>query len=95
MREKVLDEAKKIVTGSRHGAPEDTFGAIALLWSAYLDRLIFPHDVAIMMLLLKVGRASNGALEPCLDNYIDMAGYAACAAELADIAAAQNVIIKK
>ena len=85
IRTTVLEAAQKITAGSRHGKPEDTFAKIAALWEAYLGYPVTPHDVAMMMALLKVARARNSELNPCLDNYIDMAGYAACAAELADI----------
>lgn len=36
------------------------------------------EDVAIMMILLKIARIQTGTFKP--DNYIDIAGYAACAA---------------
>jgi Domain of unknown function (DUF6378) len=54
---------------------------IAALWSAHLGHLITPHDVALMMLLLKVARTAGGTFN--LDNYVDAAGYAGIAAELA------------
>ena len=41
-----------------------------------------PHDVAILMALLKIARVRSGRYKA--DNYIDLAGYAACAAEIAD-----------
>jgi hypothetical protein len=89
-RETVLDQAKAYVTRDRqndHGKPEDTFGLIADLWNAYLfggpKELVsgITHtDVAMMMALLKIARQrQNPAHE---DNYVDLAGYAACAAEL-------------
>lgn len=92
IRAAVLDEAKKIVTQDRceqYGGPEDSFRVIGELWAAYLrgrgvlksGEEIDPDMVANMMVLLKVARAST-AIEPKRDNYIDMAGYAACAAEL-------------
>lgn len=92
IRAAVLDEAKAIVTQDRceqYGGPEDSFRVIGELWSAYLrgrevlkpGEEIGPDMVANMMVLLKVARAST-AIEPKRDNYIDMAGYAACAAEL-------------
>ena len=92
IRAAVLDEAKAIVTQDRceqYGGPEDSFRVIGELWAAYLrgrgvlkpGEEIDPDMVANMMVLLKVARAST-AIEPKRDNYIDMAGYAACAAEL-------------
>lgn len=83
-RDEILSEASRIV-GSReadYGAPEDTFAYIADLWQVYLGagQKITPMDVAMMMILLKVARASAGRYKP--DTFIDIAGYAACAGEL-------------
>ena len=85
-RKTILDAAEKCVCHDRqdtHGRPEDSFGAIADLWTAYLDigRDITPVDVAQMMILLKVGRAKENPKHQ--DNWVDMAGYAACAGEIA------------
>jgi hypothetical protein len=41
---------------------------------------ITPHQVAIMLIDLKAARAWNN--EEHADNWIDMAGYAACGGEL-------------
>ena len=54
---------------------------IARLWSAYLDTLVAPSDVALMMALAKIARTKTGELNP--DDFIDMAGYAGIAGELA------------
>ena len=81
-REKLLDEAKAIVCGDRdqqYGKPEDSFCVIAKLWSDYLMRYLDERDVAMMMILLKVARNVSG--ESKRDNLVDIAGYAACAAE--------------
>lgn len=85
-RKTILEAAEKCVCHDRqdtHGSPEDSFGAIADLWTAYLDagREITPVDVANMMILLKVGRAKENPKHQ--DNWVDMAGYAACAGEIA------------
>lgn len=85
-RKTILDAAEKCVCRDRqdtHGKPEDSFSAIADLWTAYLDigRDITPVDVAQMMILLKVGRAKENPKHQ--DNWVDMAGYAACAGEIA------------
>lgn len=96
-REQLLDEAKRIVCADRegqYGAPEDNFETIGLLWGVYLRatrpelgkvvgvNFVTAHDVANMMVLLKVARAGT-ALHPKADNWVDIAGYAACAAEIA------------
>lgn len=85
-RKTILDAAEKCVCHDRqdtHGKPEDSFGAIADLWTAYLGtgQEIDPVDVANMMILLKIGRAKENPKHT--DNWVDMAGYAACAGEIA------------
>ena len=82
-RERILTEANKIVNGVRnevYGKPEDNFNLIADFWSHYLNKAVTAHDVAIMMILLKIARAKTG--KGSLDNYVDIAGYAACAGEV-------------
>lgn len=82
-REKCLREACEIVNGARnqaYGNVEDNFDRIASLWSIYLDTAVTPIDVAMMMVLLKAARVSTGTTH--LDNFVDVAGYAACAYEM-------------
>lgn len=82
-REDILDTAKEIVTGARqttYGTPEDSFSTIAGLWGSYLGVNVSPSDVAMLMVLLKVARSKGDA--GYADNYVDIAGYAACAGEL-------------
>ena len=86
-RADVLEQAKTIVNGERdeeYGVPENNFGRIARLWSTYLDEpdRIGPEDVAIMMMLLKVARLRSSFYES-MDSWVDIAGYAACGAEIA------------
>ena len=83
IRATVLNEAFDAVCNDRqgrYGAPEDCFRRIGDLWAVYLGRSVSELDVANMMVLFKMGRAMSG--KPHLDNYIDMAGYAACAGEI-------------
>ena len=83
-RAEVLDTAKEYVTKDRaadHGDMEDNFKTIAIYWSVHLNCDVLPHDVGTMMMLLKAARAKSNPSHA--DNYIDAAGYAACAAELA------------
>lgn len=82
-RKECLEEAGKAVLTDRentYGAPENNFKIISSLWSEYLGAEISPEDVANMMILLKIARTASGKYNP--DNYIDIAGYAACAAEI-------------
>ena len=83
-RKDFITEAEKNVTGHRvqdYGKPERNFQIIADLWSAYIgDHTFTPHDVAMMMALMKVGRIRNGGGTG--DSYVDLIGYAACAGEI-------------
>lgn len=77
-----LKAAADCVCGSReedYGSPEDNFAVIAALWTAYTGTDVAPKDVAMMMALLKIARAKAGS-KP--DTYVDLAGYAACGAEI-------------
>ena len=83
MRAEILDKAKKIVTTGRnaqYGEPEDNFANIAMLWSAYLYKTIESRDVAAMMILLKLARIKGTRVSD--DNWVDIAGYAACGGEV-------------
>ncbi len=83
-REEILKRAAEIVTKDRneqYGEPEDNFENIARLWSAYLLTGIDALDVGIMMILFKIARTP--ITRGTLDTYIDIAGYAACAGEIA------------
>lgn len=100
-RAEILDAAKKIVTGDRekqYGSPEDNFAAVAQMWEVYLrsqcvgegaDVCVAPEDVAMMMVLLKVGRLMTG--DYLADNYVDICGYVACAGEIAGKGATASV----
>lgn len=89
-REKLLDEAKRIVCGDRdqqYGKPEDNFEKISKLWSYYLTYPISKGDVAMMMILLKVAREGEKHKN---DNLVDIAGYAACVAECENCEGEEN-----
>lgn len=80
-RKQILDEASRIVCGGReYGTPEDNFSEIAALWSVYLRTKLKPKDVAVMMMLMKIARIKTGNAKS--DNWIDIAGYAACGGEI-------------
>ena len=82
-RAEILDTAKEYVTKDRaatHGDMESNLTAISHLWSIYLDTLIKPHEVGVMMTLLKCARSMQNPEHA--DNYIDGAGYLSCSAEL-------------
>lgn len=88
-RSDILDAANKCVCGDReqdYGSPEKNFELIANLWADYLQGVgvnldfLEPHDVAAMLALLKIARIASGHAKE--DNWIDLAGYAACGGEL-------------
>ena len=75
-----------------YGTPEDNFETIAEFWETYLSRAcvdedssvyIDATDVAMMMALLKIARIAGGS--GTRDSFIDLAGYAACGGECADV----------
>ena len=82
-RAETLEKAKVCVCGQReneYGSPEDNFTAIAGLWSVYKGVEFTANDVAMMMALLKIARIRTGTATD--DSYVDLAGYAACGAEI-------------
>ena len=95
----VLANAGQCVCGDRdesYGKPEDSFGTIAKMWNAYLDakpeKVIDSKDVAAMMSLLKLARIAGGVYKA--DNWIDLAGYAACGGEVEEVADRAAPVVK-
>ena len=92
-REEILKAAQSCVCGEReedYGSPEDNFRLIGDLWTSHLrqmcvgpgtDVCVFSSDVAAMMALLKIARIAMGSGKA--DNWVDLAGYAACGGEIA------------
>lgn len=84
-RNEVLDTAKALVNKDRnnqYGPPIDDFAKTAAMWTVYVQAVLRdrdalePHDVAAMMSLLKISRIAWSPDNK--DNWIDLAGYAAC-----------------
>lgn len=78
-RKEILDIALEIVTKDRnkaYGDPEDNFRDIAELWTTYKGISFAAHDVAVMMILLKVSRLKTSP--ECPDHWVDISGYSAC-----------------
>lgn len=74
-----------------YGKPEDNFKRIAMLWTAWFSirpPAVYPQellsfssfDVAVMNILLKIARLANTPSHA--DSWIDIAGYAACGADI-------------
>lgn len=82
-RAEILDKAKVCVVGDReqdYGSVENNFRTIANFWSIYLGSPVTATDVAAMMALLKIARIASGHAKD--DNWVDLAGYAACGGEI-------------
>lgn len=77
----LLDAAKKIIEerGKDFGDINQSFERIAKFWSAYKGVEITPHEVADMMILLKISRNVTSRKK---DNLLDIVGYAECANKL-------------
>lgn len=56
--------------------------AIARYWTEYLGINVKAVDVAVMMCLFKMARLQSNKFAD-LDSWVDLAGYAACGAEIA------------
>lgn len=92
-RSELLHAAEVCVCGQReedYGTPEDSFRVIGELWETYIKEkcvgdptaevCIVPEDVAALLALLKITRIATGHGKS--DNWVDLAGYAACGGEL-------------
>lgn len=85
----ILDEVYGIVTGDRqteYGGAERSFDLIARFWNTYLHGIGYvgalePHNVAIMMALLKTARLCRSPRHR--DSWVDGAGYFALGGECA------------
>lgn len=86
-RTSLLEEAVTIVNGERnndYGDPLDDFSLTAHFWQEYLRRIavvrgsieLRPHDVAVMMTLVKISRLTQSPTKR--DHWTDIAGYTGC-----------------
>lgn len=84
-RTQTLEAAAALINGDRekdYGTPQENFQRIATCWEMYIGVTIAPHDVALMMAMLKIARLAHDPSKE--DSYIDAAGYMALANELAN-----------
>lgn len=90
-RLRLLEEAIKITSSDRnkqYGNPEDNFRNIAALWTAihtarhgFIPAAQFqPSDVALFCVCIKLARLSTNPGHR--DSAVDIAGYAACLADI-------------
>ena len=85
VRSKVLRTAESLVNGDRardYGDPAENFGRIADLWAPILGLSASPEQVALCMAQVKVARLITSPTHA--DSWIDLCGYAALGAEIAD-----------
>jgi hypothetical protein len=88
-RKETLNAAYEAVNDrpNAYGPPEDNFARIAALWTAHSNNIGGPFgwafdatDVAIMLALVKIARLEESPRHT--DSWVDLAGYAACGAEV-------------
>lgn len=88
----IAAKASELVGGDRnniHGNMIATFSNVAAVWNGILRAAgkappapLDAHDVANLMEGLKIARRYGGSYN--IDDYVDGAGYAACAGEIAE-----------
>ena len=84
-KREMLEKAIAIVAdrGEQYGSAKSNLDRVAALWSVWLHVPVVASDVAIMNILQKMARIeSNGGDHE--DSWIDIAGYAAIGAEIAE-----------
>lgn len=86
-RAEVLREAEQLIVGDRndtYGTPTQNFTNIADLWNVQFRHLLkdgakfTPADIALALIQVKMART---IAQPKRDNFVDIAGYAACGYE--------------
>lgn len=83
-RSECLQTAERLVNherNSQYDEPSADFARTAAMWSGYLGVEIELHDVAAMMIMLKMARARHSPGHG--DHWVDAAGYAACGFDVA------------
>lgn len=83
-RERVLESALALISGDRHddyGEATQNFADIAKMWEGYLRVPIQPHDVGVLMSMVKYSRIRQSPLKQ--DSWDDAAGYVALGSECA------------
>lgn len=88
-RVNILNEAADLIVGQRqqdYGTPEENFTRMADLVNIHIamnlatNTPLSPRQISEIMILLKLSRTINS---PTHDSYVDIAGYAGIAGELA------------
>ena len=87
-RDEILQTACELINGDRAKEYGDAYlnhARIAALWTTYVRSKpddLTPIDVAMMLVLMKVARSIE---TPKDDSFVDIAGYAALAGEMANV----------
>ena len=68
--------------GENYGDVRENHQRIAALWSVVLGQDVTPEQVVLCMTCLKVARLMETPKHE--DSWVDIAGYGACGAEIAD-----------
>lgn len=88
-RDELLKIANETINGDRqraYGDAKASFTRIADYWSTFLSSkldtkvVLEPHDIALLLILLKVSRTSTSPTKA--DNWVDIIGYAALGGEI-------------
>lgn len=85
LRREVLAQADHLTGDTRaeeYGDAAEGFTRIAELWSDLFHYPFSPEDVALAMILVKAARLKHHSGH--FDSWVDIAGYAALGAEVAD-----------
>tara|TARA_R100001510_G_C7637096_1_gene195101 strand:+ start:963 stop:1262 length:300 start_codon:yes stop_codon:yes gene_type:complete len=68
--------------GEDYGTIHETHERIAIMWTVLLGREVSPEEVVMCMIAVKMARLAQSPGH--LDSWVDIAGYAACGAEVLD-----------
>lgn len=84
-RTQVLTKAADLIDGQRahdYGDATESFTRLATIWTGILGNNVTPAQVAICLAGLKLSRLAATPTHP--DSWVDLAGYAALGAEVAE-----------
>lgn len=85
-RDEVLQRAASLIGGERattYGSAAESFARIAELWGTLLGAEVTATMVARMMIAMKLSRLTRD--DAHADSWVDIAGYAALGAEIAEV----------
>jgi hypothetical protein len=80
----ILNTAAQLIDNDRaqqYGDAKSEFARVAVIWSELVGTPVAVQDVALLMIALKLVRATRNPKHA--DNWIDICGYAALGGEIA------------